>query len=84
MGTTSKPAKILVLDRDLYESAEVQALIAKGHVVDGPKDFELFYDLVIGRKAWYMDFWHLKYLDKIALPAIRKRQASRAQEVSKP
>jgi hypothetical protein len=75
LGKTSKPVRILVLDRDLYESAEVQDLIAKGHPVShkydavNPDD----YDLILGRRAWYCDTKHLKYLEKIAIPAVRKR-----------
>jgi hypothetical protein len=74
VGTTSKPVRILVLDEDLYNSAEVQALAEKGHPVtlwEGP--FEASYDLVIGRRAWYLDTKHLKYLEKIAIPSARSR-----------
>lgn len=84
MGTTSKPVKILVLDPDLYESPEVQALIEKGHHVRlSAVHTEIIYDLIIGRRAWYMDAWHLRYLEKIAIPAARKRQANREREASK-
>ena len=71
MGKTSKPITILVLDSDLYQSPEVQELIAKGHEViydTAPK-----FDLILGRKAWYLDKQHLKYLEKVAIPAARER-----------
>lgn len=72
MGKTSRPIRILVLDQDIYGSAEVQALIAKGHTVGLAAD-PVVCDLIIGRKAWYMDTKHLKYIEKIALPAARAR-----------
>jgi hypothetical protein len=75
-----------VLDKDLYESQEVQDLKAKGHPVDLAESTEgcascgdkspgylSDYDLILGRKAWYCDTKHLKYLEKIAIPAVRKR-----------
>ena len=82
MGKTSKPVRILVLDADLYESAEVQDLIAKGHPVavgdySGPLDF----DLILGRRAWYCDTKHLKYLEKVAIPAVRKRADYQKEKV---
>ena len=88
MGKTSKPVSILVLDKDLYESPEVQELIAKGHPVVLSGEFHCCddsrqptdYDLILGRKAWYMDTKHLKYIEKIAIPAARKRQENRSKE----
>ncbi len=75
VGRTSKPVRILCLDKDLYESAEVQDLMAKGHPVEVPHDnLDLAdYDLILGRRAWYCDTKHLKYLEKVAIPAVRKR-----------
>lgn len=79
MGRTSKSVRILCLDPDLWESAEVQALIEKGHPVELPpidltgRKLIEDYDLVIGRKAWYCDSKHLKYLEKVTIPAARKR-----------
>lgn len=83
MGKTSKPVTILVLDADLYNSAEVQALVEKGHDVSVGAELKGFLDswgLIIGRRCWYMDTKHLKYLDKIAIPAARKRQSNREGE----
>lgn len=74
MGRTSKTVRILVLDRDLFESAEVQDLIAKGHPIDCIEIERLHdYDLILGRGAWYCDTKHLKYLEKVTIPAVRKR-----------
>lgn len=65
-----------MLDQDLYESQEVQELAAKGHPIalatEAPYETTQF-DLILGRKAWYCDTKHLKYLEKIAIPAVRKR-----------
>ena len=89
MGRTSKPVRILVLDEDLYNSPEVQALIEKGHPIDLPwtcSDCDCGagdlrgYDLILGRKAWYCDTKHLKYLEKIAIPEARTRIDYREKE----
>lgn len=91
MGSTSKPVRILVLDEDLYNSEEVQALKEKGHPVecvgvDAPVDPDVTpsgYDLIMGRRAWYLDTRHLKYLEKIAIPAARTRIDYREKEKRK-
>ena len=65
-----------MLDKDLYESEEVQSLAAKGHPVElaDPTSYGIGdYDLILGRRAWYCDAKHLKYLEKVAIPAVRKR-----------
>ncbi len=73
MGTTSKPIRMLVLDADLWESPEIQSLAEKGHQIDGPDEITLDYDVILGRRAWYCDDKHLKYLEKVMIPAIRNR-----------
>jgi hypothetical protein len=88
MGKTSKPVRILVLDRDLFESPEVQALIEKGHPVELAGQFHCCsdsrqptdYDLILGRRAWYCDAKHLKYVEKIAIPSARTRIDYREKE----
>lgn len=91
MGKTSKPVRILVLDEDLYNSPEVQALKDKGHPiecvgVDAPVDVDVTrsgYDLILGRRAWYCDMKHIKYLEKIIIPAARTRIDYREKEKKK-
>ena len=75
MGTTPKPVRVLVLDQDLFDSAEVQDLIAKGHRValgTMSPGYLSDYDLIVGRRAWYLDTHHLKYL-ALALKSARAR-----------
>jgi hypothetical protein len=88
LGKTSTPGRILVLDEDLYGSPEVQALVDKGHPVEfwvpafgekHPSD----YDLILGRRAWYCDTKHLKYLEKIVIPEARTRIDYREKEKKK-
>ena len=87
MGTTSKPLRILVLDQDLYESPEVRALKDKGHPVHSVNEAHgtsvTDYDLILGRRAWYMDSKHLPYLEKVTVPAVRARVYNREKETKK-
>jgi len=93
VGRTSKPVRILVLDEDLYGSEEVQALLSKGHPVEvagaggctcaGCFGALANYDLILGRRAWYCDTKHLKYLEKIAIPSARTRIDYREKEKTK-
>ena len=82
---THKPVRILVLDKDIYDSPEMRDLAEKGHVVFGPESLEghghLEFDVVMGRKAWYMDTKHLKYIDT-AMKAARMRRYARAEKAS--
>ena len=55
MGKTSKPCSILVLDQDLYDSPEAQALQQKGHIIHPPSDVLALYDVVIGPKCSFID-----------------------------
>lgn len=70
MGKSQKPLRIILTDRDLYERADVQALVEQGHDIvlhDEPAQ------LYMGRGCWYMDHPHMdKHLDT-ALKEARKR-----------
>lgn len=69
MGKSQKPLRIALTDPDLLDRPEFQALAAKGHTVTV---LEGEWDVVMGRRAWYMDVLHLKYLEQ-AVVAARKR-----------
>lgn len=68
MGKTPKPLRIFILDKDLYETLEVQEYKAKGHFIDyagqyvAPRWPIEENDLVMGKKAWRMDLDLMKYL----------------------
>ncbi len=68
MGTTSKPLRIAVTDPELFDAPELVMLDRQGHTI------ELLdkYDLVLGRKAWFMDQKHRQYIAE-AVAAARKR-----------
>jgi hypothetical protein len=68
MGTTNKPLRIAVTDADLFDHPDLVQLDAMGHVIELVDQ----YDLVLGRRAWFMDLKHLRYLAQ-ALVAARKR-----------
>ena len=59
MGKTQKPLTILVVDRDLCDSLEVQALCQKGHIIHCGVNQPLLgldcYDVVIGPQCWRLD-----------------------------
>ncbi len=52
LGKSSKPISILVVDKDLFDSPEVQELKEKGHPVVYLNVEEAGYDVIIGRKCW--------------------------------
>ena len=77
MGRTSKPLVIGVTEPDLLEHPKLVELAAKGHTVFALDDE---CDVVLGRRAWYMDTAHLdRYLD-MALAAARKAAYPRKEQ----
>jgi hypothetical protein len=74
MGKTAKPVTILVMDRALLESTEVQALRTKGHTVAYCEDN--IYDVIIGPQCWRIEpgLGDLEVLLEMVLKGVRAKK----------
>lgn len=78
MGKTAKPVTILVMDETLFQTAEVQALKAKGHrVLEAYEKWTVpEIDVIIGPQCWRIEpgLGDLEVLLEMVLKGVRAKK----------